>query len=266
MPSTNIPKSMNCNNNPFSLTGKLILVTGASSGIGRQCAISCSKMGATVVLMGRDQERLGETLFLMETHDKHFVCAIDLLEYEKVAEKVKEIVNIKGKFSGLINCAGISTTLPLNSMTPQKMEQFFHSNVIGAVNLTKYVIKSSHFSDEGGSIILISSIMGVVGENGKSLYSMTKGALAAVVKSLSIEFAARKIRVNCISPGVVETPMSKKAFYSRNEESLSKIRSLHPLGLGQPVDVANACSFLLSDAARWITGTNLIVDGGYLAK
>jgi NAD(P)-dependent dehydrogenase (short-subunit alcohol dehydrogenase family) len=257
---------MNLQNNPFSLNGKLILVTGASSGIGRQCAITCSHMGATVAMFGRDYARLMETLSSMDTPDKHTVYAIDLLDYEKVAEKVQEVVNEKGKITGLINCAGISTTLPLNAISPQKMEQFFQTNVIGAVNLTKLVVKSSHFSESTGSIIFISSVMGVVGENGKTLYSMTKGALIAAVKSMAIELAQRKIRINAISPGVVETPMSKNAIYSRNEESLNKIKSIHPLGLGQPEDVANACVFLLSDSSRWITGTNLIVDGGYLAR
>ena len=108
--------------------------------------------------------------------------------------------------------------------------------------------------------------MGVVGENGKALYSMTKGALVATTRTLAIELAGKKIRVNSISPAVVETPMSKNAIYSRNEESLNKIKKLHPLGLGQPEDIANAAVFLLSDASRWITGTNLVVDGGYLAR
>jgi NAD(P)-dependent dehydrogenase (short-subunit alcohol dehydrogenase family) len=253
-------------NNPFTLRDKLILVTGASSGIGRQCAITCSNMGANVVLLGRDQKRLEETLGLMESPEKHLVIAVDLLEYDRVADKVREIVNQKGRIDGLINCAGISTTLPLNAVSPEKMEHFFRTNVIAAINLTKQSVKSAHFSENGGSIIFISSVMGVVGENGKTLYSMTKGAINSAVKSIAVELAPRKIRVNSISPGVVETPMSKNAIYSRNEESLGKIKALHPLGLGQPMDVANACVYLLSDAARWITGTNLIVDGGYLAK
>jgi NAD(P)-dependent dehydrogenase (short-subunit alcohol dehydrogenase family) len=253
-------------NNPFTLKDKLILVTGASSGIGRQCAITCSRMGATVVLLGRDQERLKETLDLLEEPVNHLICAVDLLEYEKVTETVNEVVSRKGKIDGLINCAGISTTLPLNAVSPEKMEHFFRTNVIAAINLTRQSVKSAHFSENGGSIIFISSVMGVVGENGKTLYSMTKGAINSVVKSIAVELAPRKIRVNSISPGVVETPMSKIAIYSRNEESLGKIKALHPLGLGQPTDVANACVYLLSDAARWITGTNLIVDGGYLAK
>lgn len=257
---------MNHHRNPFSLNRKLIIVTGASSGIGRQCAISCSQMGASVALFGRDQGRLNETLSLMKGPERHNTYAINLLEYDKVAENIKEIVTQKGKIDGLINCAGISTTLSLNAISVQKMEHFFQTNVIGSINLTKYTAKSSNFSEAGGSIIFISSVMGVAGENGKILYSMTKGALVAAVKSMSIELAARKIRVNSISPGVVLTPMSNNAIYSKDDETLKRIKDMHPLGLGQPEDVANACVFLLSNAARWITGTNLIVDGGYLAR
>ncbi len=251
---------------PFSLTKKLILITGASSGIGRQCAISCSRMGAMVVLWGRNMERLEETRSLMEDSKRHGVVALDLVQYEQVDEAVRELVRERGKIDGLINCAGISTTLALNSLSPKKMNKFFQTNVIGGVNLTRLVVKPSHFSETGGSIIFISSVMGLVGENGKTLYSMTKGALIAAVRSMSVELAKRKIRVNAVSPGVVETPMSKNAIYSRDETSRTKIESLHPLGLGQPEDVANSCVYLLSDASRWTTGTNLVVDGGYLAK
>jgi NAD(P)-dependent dehydrogenase (short-subunit alcohol dehydrogenase family) len=253
-------------NNPFSLENKLIIVTGASSGIGRQCAVSISKMGASVVLFGRNQERLDETLGLMENKKKHLVFAIDLLDYEKIAEAVKDLVAQKGMINGLINCAGISTTIPLNALSTQKQELFFRTNVIGAINLTKQVVRSSSFSEEGGSIIFISSVMGVVGENAKTLYSMTKGALIAAVKSMSIELARKKIRVNAVSPGVVISPMSEHAVYSKDEESLNMIRQLHPLGLGEPEDVAGACIYLLSDASRWVTGTNFIVDGGYTAR
>ncbi|HPR74247.1 MAG TPA: SDR family oxidoreductase [Bacteroidales bacterium] len=251
---------------PFSLVGKTLIVTGASSGIGRQCAISCARLGASVAVFGRDPERLNETLGSMDEPGKHMVCAVDLLEYDKVGDIVREIVRQKGRIEGLINCAGISTTLPINSLSTHKMEYFMQTNVFASVNITRHTVKSVNFSQEGGSVIFISSVMGVTGENGKTLYSMTKGALVAAVKSMALELAPRKIRVNSISPGVVESPMSRSAVYSSDEESLNKIKSHHPLGLGQVDDVANACIFLLSDASRWITGTNLIVDGGYLAK
>jgi NAD(P)-dependent dehydrogenase (short-subunit alcohol dehydrogenase family) len=252
--------------NPFSLANKTILITGASSGIGRQCAISCSQLGARVILFGRNAERLAETQSLMENGKFHLIYPVDLTEFDKVEESVKELVLNAGKISGLINCAGISTTLPFNMVKPDKMDEFFRTNVLAGMNLTRIVSKQSNFSTEGGSVIFISSIMGEVGEVGKSLYSMTKGALIAGSRSLSLELASKKIRVNCISPGVVESPMSKGAVYSRNEESRNKIKALHPLGLGLPEDVANACVYLLSDASRWVTGTNLIVDGGYLAR
>lgn len=252
--------------NSFSLENKLILITGASSGIGRQCAINCSKMGASVVLLGRNRERLKETQISMKYPENHLIYSVDLLEFDKISEIVKEIVLKKGKIYGLINNAGISTTLPLSSVSPAKMDNFFKTNVIGAVNLTRQVVKISNFYQKGGSLIFLSSVMGSVGEKGKSLYAMTKGAIISTVKSLALELACRNIRVNSISPGVVETPMSKNAIYSRNQKSYNEIINKHPLGLGTPEDIANACIYLLSDASRWVTGTNLIVDGGYLAK
>lgn len=257
---------MSVNSDPFRLDDKIVIVTGASSGIGRQCAISCSEMGARVVLLGRDTERLNATHAAMKTSEKHLPVSVDLTDYEKVQEIVGKIVSETGKISGLINCAGISTTLPFHMSKPEKMDQFFHVNVHSAFNLTRIVTRQSNISEDGASIVFISSVMGVVGENGKTLYSMTKGALIAGARSLAIELAPRNIRVNCISPGVVETPMSKNAAYSRSEESVNKIKEMHPLGLGHPVDVAYACIYLLSDASRWVTGTNLVTDGGYTVR
>jgi NAD(P)-dependent dehydrogenase (short-subunit alcohol dehydrogenase family) len=223
-------------------------------------------MGANVVLFGRNEVRLNETLNSMDNKSNHLCYSVDLLEYEKVDGIIKEIVLQKGKIHGLINCAGISTTLPLKMITPQKMDDFFHTNVHSSINITKVVSKQASFSEDGGSIIFISSVMGSVGESGKSLYAMTKGALLAASKSLAIELAVRHIRVNCISPGVVQTPLSDKSVYSQDEESLIKIKNYHPLGFGNTEDVANACLFLLSDASKWITGINLFVDGGYSAR
>lgn len=253
-------------NNPFSLSGKVIVITGASSGIGRQCAVTCNSFGASVILFGRNIDRLNETRNLLPAKKKSMTISIDLTEFDKIDNIIGGVIKEKGKIDGLINCAGISTTIPFNMVKKEKLEEFLKVNVEAPANLTRIVVKNNHFSENGGSVIFISSVMSEAGEIGKSLYSMTKGALVALARSLSLELAPRKIRVNCISPGVVETPMSKNAIYSRNEESLNRIKALHPLGLGNPSDVAYACVYLLSDASRWVTGTNMIVDGGYLAR
>ncbi len=257
---------MDAQYNPFTLKDKLIVVTGASSGIGRKCALACSHAGARVALFGRDQERLNDSLRMMKEPERHINYAVDLLEFDKVEETVSELVRRMGQIDGLINCAGISTTLPFGSSSPERMELFLKTNVIGPMNLTRLAVKPSHFSKSGGCVVFVSSVMGVVGESGKVLYSMTKGALIASVKSLAVELSARHIRVNAISPGVVESPMSQKAIYSKDHESLKRIEGLHLLGLGKTEDVAHACVFLLSYSGKWITGTNLIVDGGYLAR
>jgi NAD(P)-dependent dehydrogenase (short-subunit alcohol dehydrogenase family) len=252
--------------NPFSLEKKLILVTGASSGIGRQCSISCKQQGANVIIMGRNRERLNETRMLMNDAGNQEMYAFDLTEYDAAEKIIKEIVARNGKINGLINCAGISTTLPFNMATPGRINEFFAVNVQATFNLARIVVRQTNISEKGASIIFVSSVMGEVGEVGKSIYSITKGALIAGSRSLALELAPRRVRVNCVSPGVVMTPMSMNSAYSRNEEALNKIRNLHPLGFGQPEDVANACLFLLSDASKWITGINLIIDGGYTAR
>lgn len=251
---------------PYALANKTLLITGASSGIGRQCAILCSQMGATVIGLGRDKDRLSETQGLLEEPDRHLFISIDLLDHETLEEAIKEAVAQKGRIHGMINSAGISTTLPLRMMKPDKIETFLQTNVAAAINLARVLTKPAHMAEEGGSLVFITSVMATVGESGKSLYALTKGAVLAAAKSLAIELAPKNIRVNCVSPGVVVSPMSQKSFYSQGEETLNHIKSLHPLGLGTPEDVAAACVYLLSDAARWVTGSNLVVDGGYSAR
>lgn len=251
-------------NNPFNLSDKHILITGASSGIGRQCAITSSRLGANVILLGRSSERLQETAALLE-NDNYTIVVTDITDYENTIAKLEEALTDL-KIDGIIHAAGISTTLPLRNITPEKLQPFFETNVFAAIDITKLLTKRKYANPNGMSIVFLSSVMGVVGEVGKTTYSLTKGALVSGAKSLALELASKNIRVNCISPGVVETPMSANAVYSKNEEAYNKIKSKHPIGLGTPEDVANACAFLLSDGARWITGTNLIVDGGYTAR
>ena len=194
---------------PFSLKDKVICITGASSGIGRQCAVSCSQMGATVVLMARNEERLCETLSAMENPDKHMMVPVDLTEYAQVGLAVKDIVNKAGKINGVLHCAGISTTLPLKLVTPDKLQDFFKVNVFSAYNLTKEVCKMGHFSKEGGSIVFFSSVMGKVGESGKSLYGMTKGAL---VSARASRRARRWMPMSPPSPGICPAMRARSSW------------------------------------------------------
>lgn len=253
-------------NNPFSLEGKTIVVTGASSGIGRQCAISCSQMGASLLLIGRNEGRLNETLAQMVNIEKHCLMTVDLTDYSAVAFMLKEYVANKGSINGLVNCAGISATLPIKLGNTDKIQEIFDTNVFSAYNLTKELCKIGYFSKEGGSIIFLSSIMGCVGESGKSLYSMTKGALLSGARSLACELAKKNIRVNTVSPGAIVTPINENLPHMADPERRKLLEDKHLLGLGKTEDIANACIYLLSDAARWVTGTNLVIDGGYTTR
>lgn len=251
--------------NPFSLEGKTILITGASSGIGAQCAIDCSKMGARVVLVARNEQRLSETLSLMEG-EGHLAVSIDLTSFPELKDCVKGVVGQVGPLDGLVNCAGISTTLPLKLMNAEKMDEFFHANVLSAIELTRHVCQMGNISNTGASIVFLSSIMAIAGENGKSLYSMTKGALLSAVRSLACEYARRNIRFNCISPGAILTPINQDLPHMKDPEARAALEAKHLLGLGKTTDISNACIYLLSGASRWVTGQNLVVDGGYTAR
>jgi len=255
------------NYNPFSLTGKTIVVTGASSGIGRSCAIECSRAGARVLLLGRNVDRLRSTLDEMINHDlNHLVYSLDITNYEEVDRLLQQVLDQSIRIHGLVHCAGVSSTTSLRSFQPEKLAQMVSINVTSALYLTKGFTQRRMMPESGQSIVFISSVMGVVGETAKAMYSATKGAINAASRSLAVELAPKNIRVNVISPGVVITPMSSSAPYSRSEESLSEVLKLHPLGLGTPDDVAYACVYLLSNASCWVTGANLMVDGGYSAR
>jgi NAD(P)-dependent dehydrogenase (short-subunit alcohol dehydrogenase family) len=156
-------------------------------------------------------------------------------------------------------------TMPLSAHKASQFDSFTTTNVTAAFLLVSAATRRGRFNPAGGSVVLVSSVMGVVGEKGKVLYSATKGALIAGARSLALELAGRRIRVNTVSPGVVRTPLWDRSVSRQSEEQRARIEGLHPLGLGEPEDVANACIFLLSDGARWITGSNLVVDGGYTA-
>lgn len=250
--------------NPFSLKGKRIVVTGASSGIGRQCAIDCSRMGANVVLIARNEERLKDTLGAL-AGEGHFCVRADLSDSQIVCETAKQINDTFGKIDGIVNCAGISTTLPFKLVSREKLEEFFAANVYSAIELSRELCKVK-FMNAGGSIVFMASVMGCVGESGKSLYSMTKGALLAAARSLACELSRRQIRVNCISPGAILTPINANLPHMANPERRQMLQEEHLLGLGQPCDISNSVIYLMSDASRWVTGQNFVIDGGYTAR
>lgn len=251
--------------NPFTLENKNIIVTGASSGIGKQVAITCSRMGARVAIIGRNTERLDETRLQLEG-EGHIVVSYDLTEMDGLKDMVTGIVTHMGTIDGLVNCAGVSATLPFKLMSPDKVEEMFKTNVFATIELTKQVLSIKNVNKNGASVIFFASVMGCVGENAKSLYSLTKGALIAGCRSLAVEYAPKKIRLNVVSPGVVETAINKNQPYLADPDRRKVTESLHPLGLGTTDDIANACVYLLSDASRWVTGQNLIIDGGYTSR
>lgn len=251
--------------NPFSLAGKNILITGASSGIGRQCAIRCSESGANIILVARNTERLENTLQQL-AKGEHSVFSLDITEYTGLEPMIAEAVKRHGKIHGFIHAAGIETTLPLKNTHSDTYSKIFSTNVFAGFELAKIVSLKKYLSEEGASFVFISSIMGIVGEPGKVAYCSSKGALIAGVKAMALELASRKIRVNAISPAMVETEMAQALFNSVPEESKNEILKSHPLGIGKPDDISWASIYLLSDAAKWVSGTNMIIDGGYTAK
>ncbi len=251
--------------NPFSLENKTVIVTGASSGIGKQCAVDCSKMGARVVLLGRNLERLEETMALMGGKG-HLLVSFDLTESKKIKEMVSNVVSSVGPIHGVLHCAGISETLPLKLLKSELLDKFFRNNVYSAIELTREVCSVKNVARDGASIVFFSSIMGCVGESGKSLYSMTKGALIAATRSLACEYAKKHIRFNCVCPGAILTPINANLPHMADPEKKQALADKHLLGLGECSDISNACIYLLSDASKWVTGQNLIVDGGYTAR
>lgn len=247
------------------LNKKNILVSGASSGIGRRSAILASNVGANVILIGRNTERLKETYEKLG-FGNHLYYTQDITKYNKIEELIRDSVSKIGKISGFIHSAGIEATVPLRSMNTETYETLYSVNVISAFEIVRILTKKKYYDSSGTSIVFISSIMGLVGQKGKVGYCSSKSALIGGTKAMALELAPKNIRVNCILPGIIQTDMTNKMFEILPESSKKEIIKAHPLGLGRPEDVATACLFLLSDLSKWITGTNLIIDGGYSAK
>lgn len=246
----------------INLKGKNIFITGASSGIGSECAVKAARLGANVVLVARNLDRLKQAREVL-VGDHHIYFSCDVTSSDHLEEVVRQAVEKLGKISGFIHSAGIEATIPLRNMNRSKFAEMFSVNVLAAFEIARLLSKKKYLDPGGSSFIFIGSVMGMRGEPGKVAYSSTKAALIGGSKSMALELAPKNIRVNCVMPGIVETEMSAKLFQTIPEHSKQEIIKKHPLGLGQPEDIANLCMFLLSGAARWITGAAIPIDGGY---
>lgn len=251
--------------NTLSLEGKNIIISGASSGIGRQCAIECATKGARVVLMARNSKNISSTIHEMPG-DRHIALPLDLAEFPILNESLKEAVSGIEKVHGFIHAAGMQMTCALNQMDIEKYRRLFDINVFAGLEIAKLITHRKIIPHDGSSLVFISSTMASVGKAGLTGYSATKGALVAAARSMAIELASKKVRVNCVSPGLVMTPMMQDMFRTLTPEQISERQKGYALGLGRPHDIAQACVFLLSDDARWITGADIPVDGGYRAQ
>jgi len=240
------------------LRGRRYLVTGASSGIGRATAVLLSQLGAGVVANGRDESRLTETMALLENHGAdHLSAAFDICATDDIPRWMTSL----GRLDGLVHCAGVSRLVALRHVTAAMAEEAMRVNWLSAVAVCKG-FRQRQVRAETGSIVLLSS-RSSDGVRMNCLYSSAKAAIASLTRSLAAELAPERIRVNCLTPGWVKTPMTDAALGSLTEEQLAHIYNMQLLGVGEPEDIAHSAAFLLSTAARWITGSNLCVDGGY---
>ena len=250
--------------NPFSLENKTIVITGASSGIGRQCAVDCSRMGAKVAIIGRNEDRLNETLSQMEG-EGHAMYSYDLAQLDGIKDLVSKIVSENGKIDGVVCAAGIEKSAPFKLLKPSDYEEIMKINTFSAFELVRQASGVKVINIQA-SIVFISSITSVIARTTTAAYSASKGALVSGARVMAAELAKRNIRLNCISPGTILTPLMQTYLSQLSDEDYQKRISGFPLGLGETRDVSNACVYLLSDASRWITGQNIVVDGGYTIK
>lgn len=243
--------------NPFSLKNKTILITGASSGIGKAIAIECSKMGSRVVITARNEARLNATFALLEGNDHELISA-DLSVREDIAMLLSKIDHL----DGIVNCAGLTKVLPYPFVTRADIDKVFNVNFYAPEELSRLLIKKRALI-KGSSIVFISSVSGVYcSAVASSIYSASKGAINGLVKGMALDLAPKGIRVNCVNPGMIHTEIFTNSEITK--EQLEEDLKRYPLKrYGKPEEVAHAAIYLLSDASSWVTGSNLLIDGGY---
>jgi NAD(P)-dependent dehydrogenase (short-subunit alcohol dehydrogenase family) len=238
----------------FQLFGKTILITGASSGLGACTAIECSKLGAKLIISGRNPEKL-DSIFKKLNGEGHRQLPIDLSDFEQI-DKFSELLP---NLDGIALCAGITKTLPVKFISKKAIDEVFQTNVFSSIQLIQKLLKTKKIN-KSGSIVFISSISTNYADKGNSIYAASKGAINSFSKVLALELSTQFIRSNCIQPGFVPTEFLGVGIIS--DEQLSEERKKYPLGFGEPSDIANGIIYLLADASKWVTGTVITIDGG----
>lgn len=244
--------------------GRRYLVTGATSGIGLATCRLLASQGAELVLVARRAELLAETIADLPGSQHASVC-FDLERLSEIPEMVEQAAKQVGGLHGLVHAAGIHATTPLRMMKPTTAAKVFALNVTAGAMLVSG-FRSKRVRRPGSSVVLMSSAVGLVGDKGVGIYAASKGAVVTMAKSFALELAPEDVRVNAVCPGVVMTPMTSALRDEVGSDAFADVEARHPLGFGTPDDVAHGISFLLSPQARWITGSSLVIDGGYTAQ
>ena len=250
----------------IDLSEKNFIVTGASSGIGKATSHLIQKLGGRVFRFDVNEEGLLQDDLSLEEHP---IYPIDLTDFDLVNQTIISATKNTDKgFNGLVHCAGIPSIMPLRILGMDEYERVQRINTQAALNLAKTFSKNGIYSASSTtcSIVFISSVYGLVGSSANVAYATSKAAIIGMTKALAVELARKKIRVNCIAPGFIKTNMSDKVTPLFDEKYSERIEKMHLLGWGEADDIANGIAFLLSDSAKWITGTILNIDGGFTAQ
>jgi len=250
--------------NAFSLESRVIVVTGATSGIGRAIAIACADAGATVAAIGRNRQKLDDLKPELDQYGHPCFCeSFDVTDYEKIPDLISRIVSQCGKIGGFVHAAGTALTCPIRMMNAKAYEDIYAVNVIAGFEFVR-VISSKRYLAEEASMLFIGSVAGIKGEPALLAYSSSKGAVLAGVRSMAVELGSRNIRVNALIPGLImDTDMGRSIIGALPQDAAQRLEKQHLLGWGNVEAITPSVIYFLSRASLWVTGSSLTVDGGY---
>ena len=240
-------------------------MTGASSGIGKATALMIAECGGKVIVSGRDEARLRNTLSELKHGATHDLSVQALINSDQTADWIKGLVTLHGPLTGVFHAAGVELIRPARLTKQVHLDDVFGSSLYAAFGIARAISQKNMFND-GGSVVFMSSVGGSIGQSGMTAYSAAKSGIDGMVRSLACEMASRRIRVNSIAAGAVITSMHERYSNISGADAKNDFEKSHLLGFGESVDIANAAIFLLSNASRWITGSIMAVDGGYMVR